>query len=443
MRVDFSRTDNPDGLLGLVECLPGEFGADDEITIVFPHEYLYSCVFPVMAAWSKRVPEGTSVKLDLAQCEESARRLVHNVGLVDIVESEYESPKMTFKGASNVPLQPVVVGRSTDEALDRVHRMVDEWAGYLHDTSAFRTILSELAENILVHSAAESPGYVHARVHRGAYGEKCEITFADSGIGILHSYLDGANEDVKSRIKAGASSVKIALDGLSSSKPKEVSPGGRSYFGLGLYTVKKLMEYNRGRMTVISGSEYVTLDGYREAADSLDGYWQGTIVSLVVDLGNPLPLERVYEEEVSRIVPTQTSSTKQAGGVSANSGALRPEQAQAPAGGGRVGAKQLVMKEIGPQLLSRETGLAARAELATLLADGAIVEVDLDGVEDITPSVADECFGKLAQRLGEEKFKARVLLRGGSTVLHRLIEFVVAIRLKRQEDDPGTPKAPK
>jgi hypothetical protein len=67
-----------------------------------------------------------------------------------------------------------------------------------------------------------------------------------------------------------------------------------------------------------------------------------------------------------------------------------------------------------------------------LLVDGAIVEVNLDGVDDITPSVADECFGKLAARMGDQRFRNKVVFRGGAPVLHRLIEFVVANRLKAE-----------
>jgi len=418
--IEFSGSDNPAGLVDLVENLPDEFEPGQDYRLLFPAGYLYSCPFPVIAAWAKRVPIGVRLVLDLTQCQESARRLVESVGLIDVVESGYEAPRRVVKVASNVSLQPIVVGRSTDEVLDRVHRMVDEWAG-AHDSKAFRTLLSELAENILVHSEAETPGYVHARVHKSAQGAKCEITFADSGIGILNSYLEGTNQEARARIAGGASALQIAIDGLTSSKPQEVSPGGRSHFGFGLFTVKRLIEINRGRMTVISGTEYATLDRYRTEVKRLGRPWRGTIVSVVIDLANPLPLELVYEEEVERLVPSgpPTPATARAALVvnpSESHQALREEP------------RRFVVRDVSPQLLSREIGLAVRAELATLLADGATVEVDLDGVDDITPSVADECFGKLAVRLGPEKFASRVILRGGTPVLHRLIDFVVATR---------------
>ena len=430
-KIRLHETDNPTGLVALVQNLPSSFDGPSEYQIHFDRVYLYSCVFPVIAAWSKRIPDGSQVKLDLSDCQVSARRLVNNIGLTDIVEEGLESPTTVVKTTSNVPLQPIVVGRSTDEVLDRVSRMVDEWTRYDDNdkNTAFRTMLSELAENILVHSEADTPGYVHARIHKTASGEKCEITFADSGIGILNSYREGTNDEVKSRLEGGASALEIALNGLNSSKPKEAGPGGRSHFGYGLYTVKRLVELNRSRMTLISGDEYVIVDRHSQKLDRLKGRWDGTIVSLIVDLGNPLPLDQVYDEEVERIVPaTRRQGSGPKSGLSRAADADIPQEPKSTQQPGEL--RRLVASDVSAQLLSRESGLMVRAELATLLADGSTVEVDLDGIEDITPSVADECFGKLAVRLGEEKFRTRVKIRGGSAILHRLVDFVVRTRLR-------------
>jgi hypothetical protein len=187
-------------------------------------------------------------------------------------------------------------------------------------------------------------------------------------------------------------------------------------------------------MTLISGGEYVTLHRFDQKVGKLEHPWQGTIVSLVIELVNPLPLERVYEEEVERLVP----HTPNRGGASTPADirvSIGPRGMESPPSVGEglaAATHRLVLRTIGTSLLSRETGLVARAELATLLSDGNGVEVDLDGVEDMTPSVADECFGKLAARLGEARYRARVSLRGGPPLLHRLIDFVVANRLKQQ-----------
>jgi hypothetical protein len=430
-KIEFSATDNPDGLIELVNALPSRL-TDAEYEIVFPSGFLYSTPFPVIAAWSKRVPDTTKITLNVDACQESARRLVQNIGLHDIVEQGMESPSRVVRGSANVPLQPITVGRVTEEILDRVYNMVDDWAGVYRDISSFRTILSELAENILVHSEASSPGYLHARVHRGGQADTCEITFADSGIGILTSYIEGSNEELKRRISGGASALQIALEGMNSSKPREISPGGRSYFGYGLFTVKRLIELNRGRMTFISGEEYITLNRYQSHLGRLAQPWHGTIVALVIDLANPLPLDDVYQEEVNRLIPqdAQTIGRPEFPPGSRPTQIAPPATPEQPAVEQRQEKRVLAVRDFSTALLARETGLAIRAELATLLVDGGVVEVDLDGVEDITPSVADECFGKLAARLGEQKYRTRIIFRGGQPVLHRLIELVVTNRLK-------------
>lgn len=76
------------------------------------------------------------------------------------------------------------------------------------------------------------------------------------------------------------------------------------------------------------------------------------------------------------------------------------------------------------------TGLAIRAKLATQVLVRGLVIVDLDGISDITPSVADEAFGKLAEKFGLERFERTVIFRGGTTLASRLISFVMKTRLK-------------
>ena len=74
-QIKFGSTDNPDGLIQLVNNLPDKF-TDSDYMVTFPTGYLYSNPFPILAAWSKRAPDGTRIKLDLENCQESTRRLI-------------------------------------------------------------------------------------------------------------------------------------------------------------------------------------------------------------------------------------------------------------------------------------------------------------------------------------------------------------------------------
>lgn len=424
-------TTNPMGIVELLNSLPSE-SYDTDYIIEFPDSFVHSFAFPILAAWSKLSPVDTTIRVSLDGVKESANRLYKNIGLLDILHDNQEYPRVMFKSRDHIALQPIVPGTSTDETLDRVYTMIDDWANYQKDVTAFRTILSELAENVLVHSESAQPGYLFASAYSTGAGRFCEITYADTGIGIKSSYLEGNNEQAKNRILSGTSALRIAVDGLNSSKRGEISPGGRSYFGWGLNTVKRLLELNRGTMSVFSGDEFFCLNQYgAQTCQRLENSWKGTIVALVIDLTKELPLEQVYDDEETELIPdhiyrngSTISFTKTTSLDDKDINELSSEDPNLP-----EKRSVLLLREYGTSLLSRETGLAIRAELALLLVDGATVEVDLDEIEDITPSVADECFGKLAVRLGEEKYNRRIVLRGGSPVLRRLLDLVVNTRI--------------
>jgi len=58
------------------------------------------------------------------------------------------------------------------------------------------------------------------------------------------------------------------------------------------------------------------------------------------------------------------------------------------------------------------------------------VIIDLDGISDITPSVADEAFAKLAEGIGLEAFEKAVSFKGGTNLARRLVDFVMKTRIR-------------
>ncbi len=93
--------------------------------------------------------------------------------------------------------------------------------------------------------------------------------------------------------------------------------------------------------------------------------------------------------------------------------------------------KTIELQHYGTELLTRDAGTAIRADLAGYLAAGYNVRAVLDGVSDITPSVADEAFAKLAEILGHDVFESRVEIVGGSSLARRLVAFVLQTRRSR------------
>ena len=160
----------------------------------------------------------------------------------------------------------------------------------------------------------------------------------------------------------------------------------------------------------------MTIDRYQKRRTQILGEWKGTFVGLLIDLDSPLPLAQIYAEALESVIPDDSTTVE-----AAVNKEIPKVVTSEPI--------EFVLAQVGTQLLSREQGIGIRADIATILARGVKVKVILDDIEDITPSVADECFGKLAESMGREDFKSKVILAGGSQLMRRLVELVVENRL--------------
>lgn len=90
------------------------------------------------------------------------------------------------------------------------------------------------------------------------------------------------------------------------------------------------------------------------------------------------------------------------------------------------------LRDCDADLLTRAQGERIRARLAELheqLPPGGLLEIDLAGVGTMTPSFADECFGKLAERVGQQSFRSSISLKGADETIRVLINSVLARRL--------------
>lgn len=255
-------------------------------------------------------------------------------------------------------------------------------------------------------------------------------------MGFRGSYLSGTNEEVKARIARGASPIEIAIDGLNSSKPRATASSVVSYFGFGLYITRRLVEENRGQLFILSHSDGMMLNNRARNNIDLPSEFPGTLVFIILDLDNPLPLEEIYEEAVEEYTGTPskqvgisdkpiTNTSNQGRSATPNNQKITNEAKQAD-----KEVSVIELRHFGTELLTREAGLAIRAEIATLALVRGTVIVNLDGISDITPSVADEAFGKLAEKMGLETFERTITFHGGTTLALRLIEFVLKTRLK-------------
>ncbi len=83
---------------------------------------------------------------------------------------------------------------------------------------------------------------------------------------------------------------------------------------------------------------------------------------------------------------------------------------------------------------TRHEGSDVRSQIEKVLAKtDDMVAIDFSGVAVMTPSFADECFGKLAQELGIDEFKKRIRLRGADETIRVLMNFVLSERLSTRD----------
>ena len=418
--VKIQDTSMPRGLSQIIDQIPDKI--ENNIVLKFDRIFIYSSALVLLSTWRKSLPEGISVSIDDSKLKESAKQLLTNTGFREIIESDIDNPQ-GYSGNTNVPLWAIEHQFSREKAVQKISNMATLNTLNNEKKKAMKTMVSELCENIYAHSSFESTGYICAFLNHTT--NKLEVALADSGIGIKGSYLDGTNENVQTRIRQGEPAIEIALEGRQSSRPREGETNkGLTHYGYGLFIVRRLIEENHGKLTIISGSDLLTIERFQRYPQKLSRNWQGTFVGLVIDITYPLPLEEIYASTIDHIVDDSSSTEeKQTKEICNNRIFLTREHNE-----NQNEMRQLQLSKYGEQLLTREIGIQIRADIATALAGASQIKILLEGIEDITPSVADESFGKLAESMGKKVFHSRILFEGGHPIVSRLIDFVVKDR---------------
>lgn len=87
--------------------------------------------------------------------------------------------------------------------------------------------------------------------------------------------------------------------------------------------------------------------------------------------------------------------------------------------------------------LTRDQGEALCSRLVTAhdnLGQDDLLVIDFEGVTAMTPSFADECLGKLAERVGSSRFRSTVRLIGASEPVRILVNSILSRRLEVASD---------
>lgn len=156
------------------------------------------------------------------------------------------------------------------------------------DRNALIVLISEMIENVHRHAATPVDGFAVAQVYPKKL--KMGVTLVDSGMGVRRSFETGNPSVPIDHLRADEDFLREAVKLYSTSKKDR-------HTGYGLYILAQLIARNRGTFLVSSGG--ATLIGYQKGNDvTYDTYlhrsWQGTIVSVIIDLNQQLPLSDVY-----------------------------------------------------------------------------------------------------------------------------------------------------
>jgi len=179
----------------------------------------------------------------------------------------------------------------TEKVTEKIVDILHTFANPSHeDRGALLVLISEMIENIHRHADAPVDGFAVAQVYPKLL--KMGITLVDAGMGVRASFESGEPSIPIGHLHSDADYLRQAVMLHSTSKK-------RSHSGYGLFLLSEVVARNRGTFVLTSGS--ATLVGYQKRKKiEFDVYthrpWQGTIVSVIIDLHGPLPLSEVYRE---------------------------------------------------------------------------------------------------------------------------------------------------
>jgi len=177
--------------------------------------------------------------------------------------------------------------RVTAKIVDILETFVNPGEG---DRQALLVLISEMIENVHRHAETEVDGFAVAQVYPQKL--KMGITLVDAGIGVRESFLRGDPSIPIDRSWTDERFLREAVKLHSTSKKVRHS-------GYGLYLLAELIRRNRGTFLLTSGR--ATLVGYQRSnalvfEAQAHRAWHGTIVSVIIDLTNDLPLLEIYRE---------------------------------------------------------------------------------------------------------------------------------------------------
>jgi anti-sigma regulatory factor (Ser/Thr protein kinase) len=247
--------------------------------------HVYVVGLGALAAWCAR----NGITPQIANAPDSTERYLDVIGF----NRAFHGGISPYTEAD--PTQALAIERLGPEAPPETVavKLVDIVDHHMHLSAKSRTglivVFAELVENINRHAESPLVAFACAQVYPKKH--KLTICVVDTGIGIKQSIMKSSNGRLIERVADGESAVYLACCPLVTSKPDRHS-------GYGLYVASELVVRNGGTFRIFSGNEIFTCyrKGWRrmEHTSNVTDAWDGTWISMILDLDAALSVEDVY-----------------------------------------------------------------------------------------------------------------------------------------------------
>ena len=292
-----------------------------------------------------------------------------------------------------IPLQMISGGREVLSVTNAIcDLMLRRYDGARTFVPAVEWISYEVADNIVLHAQAQSPGVVCAQYYET--GGRLEIAVVDLGRGLRASLSETRT------VADDTAALKLAVT-------RGVTRSSLVGQGNGLAGTLEIAKANGGALQLCSGE--AMLQQVAEEQTFVTGpYMPGTGIVLELDTRRPVELTQT---EIAGSGSWQDWNYLIAEGERLAEGGLR------------------VLDEC-PHVAGRPPALALRRKIEALLPDlEQPMVLDFDGITMASSSFLDELLGRLVEAHGPEVLGARIQLKNVQPLIQRLAENVIGQRL--------------
>jgi len=251
-------------------------------------EFTYSSALAVIAQWI--LARGRVNQCAFPECPPKMKGYLENIRFVEaLVNPQIRVSQDPMDWA--VGLTRINRELSTEQVTDKI---VDILTTFINpkpdDRSTLSVMIAEMIENVHRHAQAPVDGFAVAQVYPKHL--KMGITLVDGGIGVRKSFEIGEPSIKVEDLHTDQDFLRAAIRLHATSKSS-------GHSGYGLYLLSELISRNGGTFLLASG--HATLIGYRRGGKLFvesyaNRYWQGTIISVIIDLTRDLPLLQIYKE---------------------------------------------------------------------------------------------------------------------------------------------------